>query len=170
MPKRRRASRIRDFVWRHSAAVALVVMVVFTITLGFLGYTYAVVTSKFDSSRRWDLPSRVYSDATPIVPGLTYKRELLEPKLNHLGYYMVKDALTGPGQYRYVGDDLEIYLQNFIYPDMEFRGFPVRIETRDGNVSRIRRLEDDVTVRGVRLEPELVTSIYNDVMEDRLPV
>ena len=115
-------------------------------------------------------PSRIYSDATPIVPGLTYKRELLEPKLNHLGYYEVKAAVKAPGQYRYVGDDLEIYLQNFRYPDMEFRGFPVRVETDEGEVKRIRRVEDSVTLRGVRLEPELITSIYNDVMEDRLPV
>jgi penicillin-binding protein 1B len=168
--KKKRRERVKAFIWRHSIPIALTVMVIFTVTIGFLGYTYAIVTRKFDSSRLWDLPSRIYSDATPIVPGLTYKRELLEPKLNHLGYYEVKAAVRAPGQYRYVGDDLEIYLQNFRYPDMEFRGFPVRVETDEGEVKRIRRVEDSVTLRGVRLEPELITSIYNDVMEDRLPV
>jgi penicillin-binding protein 1B len=161
---------MRAFVWRHSVVIALVVMVVFTLGLGFLGYTYVVVTQKFDSSRRWDLPSRIYSDATPLVPGLRYPRPVLEPKLNHLGYYDAPTVVDAPGEYRYVGDDLEIYLQNFRYPDMEFRGFPVRIEMADGRVQRIRRLQDGVTIRGVRLEPELITSIYNDVMEDRLPV
>lgn len=168
--KKKRRERVKAFIWRHSIPIALTVMVIFTLAIGYLGYTYAIVTRKFDSSRMWDLPSRIYSDATPIVPGLTYKRELLEPKLNHLGYYEVKAAVQAPGQYRYVGDDLEIYLQNFRYPDMEFRGFPVRVETDEGDVKRIRRIEDSVTLRGVRLEPELITSIYNDVMEDRLPV
>jgi hypothetical protein len=91
-------------------------MVVFVAFLGFVGYTYITITKKFDSSRRWDLPSRVYSDATPLVPGMTYPRALLEPKLNHVGYHEVRDRVANPGEYRYVGGNLEIYLQNFDYP------------------------------------------------------
>ena len=53
-------SRIKDFFWRHSAGIALLVMVLFVGFIGFVGYTYVVITKKFDSSRRWDLPSRVY--------------------------------------------------------------------------------------------------------------
>ena len=68
MPKR---SRIKDFFWRHSAGIAFLVMIAFVALIGFVGYTYVVITRKFDSSRRWDLPSRIYSDATPIVPGMT---------------------------------------------------------------------------------------------------
>ncbi|HEX9493077.1 MAG TPA: hypothetical protein VGA33_07430, partial [Thermoanaerobaculia bacterium] len=68
MPKPKR-SRIKDFFWRHSAGIAFTAMVAFVALIGFVGYTYAVITKKFDSSRRWDLPSRIYSDATPIVPG-----------------------------------------------------------------------------------------------------
>src|SRR5688572_29484202 len=100
MPAKKRLHRTRAFVWRHSVPIALVVMVLFTGIVGFLGYTYAVVTRKFDSSRRWDLPSRIYSDATPIIPGVAYPRPLLEPKLNHLGYYEVRETPSGPGQYR----------------------------------------------------------------------
>ena len=66
-------SRIKDFLWRHSAGIAFSVMVSFVALIGFVGYTYAVITKKFDSSRRWDLPSRIYSDATPIVPGTNFK-------------------------------------------------------------------------------------------------
>src|SRR5436309_16108917 len=99
-------SRIKDFLWRHSAGIAFTVMVVFVALIGFVGYTYAVVTKKFDSSRRWDLPSRVYSDATPIVPGMAYPRALLEPKLNHVGYHEAKMRVANPGEYRYVGDYL----------------------------------------------------------------
>ena len=55
-------------------------------------------------------------------------RALLEPKLNHVGYREVKATVSTPGEYRYVGDNLEIYLQNFDYPDMEFRAMPVLID------------------------------------------
>jgi penicillin-binding protein 1B len=163
-------SRIKDFFWRHSAGVAFLVMVCFVGFLAYVGYTYVVITKKFDSSRRWDLPSRIYSDATPLVPGMTIPRTLLEPKLNHVGYHEVAVRVTNPGEYRYAGSTLEIYLQNFEYPDIEFRALPVAIELDGGTIHGIKRLDDGVALRGIRIEPELITSIYNNEMEDRLPV
>jgi penicillin-binding protein 1B len=163
-------SRIKDFLWRHAAGIAFLVMVAFVALIGFVGYTYAVITKKFDSSRRWDLPSRIYSDATPIVPGTTFARSLLEPKLNHVGYHETRSRITNPGDYRYVNGDLEIYLQNFEYPDIEFRALPVLVEFDGNTVHAVKRLDDGVTLRGIRVEPELITSIYNNEMEDRLPV
>ena len=166
----RSRSGIKDFLWRHSAGIAFLVMIGFVGFLAFIGYTYVVITKKFDSSRRWDLPSRIYSDATPIVPGMTIPRTLLEPKLNHVGYHEVTTRVTNPGEYRYAGGTLEIYLQNFEYPDIEFRALPVAIEMDGGTVRAIKRLDDGVALRGIRIEPELITSIFNDEMEDRLPV
>jgi len=167
---KKRRNRFLDFLWRHAIGLAAIVMVLFVIGVGIVGYNYVVITRKFDSSRRWDLPSRIYSDATPIIPGLHYARALIEPKLNHVGYHEVKGPLASPGDYRYDGENLEIFLQSFEYPDMEFHGMPVRIEMDGDLVQRITRVEDGITLRAVRLEPELITSIYNDVMEDRLPV
>ncbi|MGZ4809291.1 MAG: PBP1A family penicillin-binding protein [Thermoanaerobaculia bacterium] len=167
MPKR---SRIKDFLWRHSAGLAVLVMVAFVALIGYVGYTYVAITKKFDSSRRWDLPSRVYSDATPLVPGVGYPRALLEPKLNHVGYHEVAGRVQNPGDYRYTGSTLEIYLQNFEYPDMEFRAMPVSVEFNGDEIRAVKRLEDGVTLRGARVEPELITSIYDNEMEDRLPI
>jgi penicillin-binding protein 1B len=163
-------SRIKDFFWRHAAGIAFIVMLAFVAFIGFVGYTYVVITKKFDSARRWDLPSRVYSDATPIVPGMTYPRALLEPKLNHVGYHEVKARVANPGEYRYTDGNLELYLQNFDYPDMEFRALAVVVELDGATVRAVHRLDDNVALRGVRLEPELITSIYDNEMEDRLPV
>src|SRR6266852_216841 len=145
-------------------------MIAFVAMIGYVGYTYVVITKKFDSSRRWDLPSRVYSDATPLVPGIGYPRALLEPKLNHVGYHEVVGRVQNPGDYRFTGSSLEIYLQNFEYPDMEFRAMPVTVEFNGNEVRSVKRLDDGVTIRGARIEPELITSIYNNEMEDRLPV
>jgi penicillin-binding protein 1B len=163
-------SRFKDFLWRHSAGIAFLVMVAFVALIGFVGYTYAVITKKFDSSRRWDLPSRIYSDATPIVPGETLPRTLLEPKLNHVGYHETRMRVSNPGEYRFTAGNLEIYLQNFEYPDIEFRALPVRIDFEGATVRSVKRLDDGASLRGIRIEPELITSIYNNEMEDRLPV
>src|SRR5881394_4008499 len=170
MAKRSKRSRIKAFLWRHSAGIATTIMVVFVTFIGYTGYTFVLINKKFASARRWDLPSRVYSDATPIVPGMSFPRALLEPKLNHVGYHEVKMRVANPGEYRYNGDNLEIYLQNFEYPDMEFRAIPVVIDFDGATVHEVRRLDDNVALRAVRLEPELITSIYNNEMEDRLPI
>jgi penicillin-binding protein 1B len=163
-------SRFKDFLWRHSAGIAFLVMLAFVGFIGFVGYTYAVITRKFESSTRFDLPSRVYSDATQLVPGLTYPKSLLEPKLHHVGYREVRGRVANPGEYRYVGDDLEIFLQSFEYPDMEFHATAIRVEFDGASIRAIKRMNDGVTLRGARVEPELITSIYNNEMEDRLPV
>ena len=127
---------------------------VFVAFIAFVGYTYVVVTKKFDSAVRWDLPSRVYSDATALVPGMQYPKTLLEPKLNHVGYREVKKRVENPGEYRYVGDDLEIFLNTFEYPDMEFHAMPVVVDfevdgIRSGNVTYGHRFHapDAITVR-----------------------
>src|SRR5256885_8966747 len=151
-------SRVKAFLWRRPAGTAFAVMVLFVAFIGFVGYTYVVITKKFDAARRWDLPSRIYSDATPIVPGMTIPRSLLEPKLNHVGYHEVAARVSNPGEYRYAGATLEIYLQNFEYPDIEFRALPVAIEMEGATVRAIKRLDDGVALRGVRIEPELITS------------
>jgi penicillin-binding protein 1B len=159
---------IRDLLWRHSTGIASGVMLVFVVVLGFVGWHYVLITRKFDSSRRWDLPSRVYSDATPVIPGRTYARALLEPKLNHVGYHAVKARVKRPGEYRYVDGDLEVYLQSFEYPDMEFHPMAVKVDLRgDGYVKSIERLDDGIRLKAIRIEPELITSILDDVMESR---
>src|SRR5688500_10486856 len=163
-------SRIKDFLWRHSAGLALLVMVLFVGFIGFVGYTYVGVTKKFESATGWDLPSRVYSDSTPLVPGKQYTRALLEPKLNHVGYREVTKRVENPGEYRYVGDDLEIFLHNFEYPVMEFHAMPDTIEVGGSQVRAIKRVRDGVTRRAVRIESDLITSIDDNVMVDRVPI
>ncbi|MCM2317495.1 MAG: transglycosylase domain-containing protein, partial [Thermoanaerobaculia bacterium] len=164
-------SWLKDFLWRHATGIALAVAAVFVLVIAVLAWNFVIITRKFDSARRWDLPSRIYSDATPILPTRTYPRALLEPKLNHVGYQEVKQKVSRPAEYRYVEGDLEIYLQGFDYPDMEFAPMAVRIDMKgDGYVRSIERLDDQIKLKAIRIEPELITSIYDDVMESRDPI
>ncbi len=161
---------IRRFLWRHATTISIALSIVFIAGLVFVGYSYYKVTSTFDTSRMWDLPSRIYSDATPIQTGQSYPREMLEPKLNYLGYFEVDGKPERPGEYRFASGDLQIYLQEFRYPDLDFPGLPVEIAMKGSSVTSIRRLDDGSKLKAVRLEPELVTSIFNDEMEDRIPI
>ncbi|MFA6958022.1 MAG: PBP1A family penicillin-binding protein [Thermoanaerobaculia bacterium] len=162
---------IKGFLWRHAVGITILVMAWILVILAVFAWNYVIITRKFDSSRRWDLPSRIYSDATPILPGRTYPRAILEPKLNHVGYQEVSEKVSRPGHYRYVDGDLEIYLQAFDYPDMEFAPMAVSIDMKgDGYVRSIERIEDQIKLKAVRIEPELITSVYDEVMESRDPV
>src|SRR5207247_11180431 len=78
-------SRFKDFLWRHSAGIAFLVMVAFVGLIGFVGYTYAVITKNFDSSRRWDVPSSIFSDPTQLFQGMTIHRALLEQTHDFVG-------------------------------------------------------------------------------------
>ncbi|MBW3671174.1 MAG: transglycosylase domain-containing protein [Acidobacteria bacterium] len=162
--------QIGRFLWRHATTISIVIAIVFVAGILFVGYSYYKITSTFDTSRMWDLPSRIYSDATPIQTGQSYPREMLEPKLNYLGYFEVDEKPARPGEYRFAGGDLEIYLQEFRYPDLDFPGLPVEIGMKGDSVTSIRRLDDGATLKGVRLEPELITSVFDDEMEDRIPI
>ena len=156
-------SRIKDFFWRHSAGIAFIVMLAFVALIGFVGWTYVVITKKFDSSRRWDLPSRVYSDATALVPGLAYPKALLEPKLNYTGYREVEGKVAQPGEYRYIGEDLEIYLQNFVYPDMEFHAMPVLVDFDGSSIRAVKRInEPKAFVAEQRFGGDLLRLLGND--------
>lgn len=166
----RKTRRVRRFLWKHATLIAFVIMAGFVALIGYVGWNYVIITDRFDSARRWDLPSRIYSDATALAPGKTMEREMLEAKLNHVGYHEVEQEVSSPGEYRFVDGDLEVFLQDFQYPEMDFHGFPVEVDFSGNRVANVRRLMDDVALRAVRIEPELITSVFNDVMEDREPV
>jgi penicillin-binding protein 1B len=166
----RRKQSISRFLWRHATLLSVAALLLFMVVMTFAGYSYYRITSTFDSSRMWELPSRIYSDATHVMTGQSYPRELLEPKLSYLGYFEVADEPARPGEYRFASGALEIYLHDFRYPDRDFSGMAVRIEMRGDSVTRIRRMDDDSVLKAVRLEPELITSIFDDRMEDRIPI
>lgn len=163
-------NRVGRFLWRHATTISIALTVVSVVLFAFIAYSYVKVTSKFDSSRMWDLPSRIYSDAISIASGQSYPREMLEPNLNYLGYFEVDHEPERPGEYRFSSGNLQVYLQEFRYPDLDFPGMPVEFAMRGDVVTAIRRLDDDSALRAARLEPELITSVFNDQMEDRIPI
>ena len=63
---------------------------------------------------------------------------------------------------------MEITLHDFLYPGGEFEGFPVRIETVEGTIKRLRDLREPAKeIYAVDLEPELITGLFEQVWEER---
>ncbi len=126
-----------------------------------------LIEAKFDRPRKWDLPSRVYSDAEYLYPGLNIETRKIIAKLDRLGYRNTGDKIAGPGDYSINSNRLELYLHDFTYPNEEFRGFPIKFELDSGLIRNMTRMDEEKPIELVRLEPEEVASIYTDKMESR---
>ncbi|MBI4125464.1 MAG: PBP1A family penicillin-binding protein [Deltaproteobacteria bacterium] len=126
-----------------------------------------IVERKFSSvTRRWNIPSRVYSDAFYLYPGVDLARREVIKKLDRLAYRKVA-AVQGPGDFSLQPGSLEIYLHDFAYPQEKFAGFPVRIEKEGEIVRRLTDLESGEELPLVKLEPEEMAAIFDEKMEDR---
>lgn len=122
---------------------------------------------QFNRSQKWSLPSKVYSDAEYLYPGLNLPSRKLVSKLNRLGYRNVGTEVKGAGEFAATADHLDIFLHDFSYPMENFVGFPVRLFIHGNAISRIINLQTQTDLTTVRLEPEVVASIFDTNMEDR---
>ncbi len=135
----------------------------------YLLYLHHQIISKFEY-HRWNLPSRVYSDAFPLYPGRQVPASAIHQRLRHLGYISVGSQPRHHGQYHYAGGQFAIYLHSFDYPEDKFEGYPISFSVGDGVVQDLIRRDTGEPLSLTRLEPELVASIFDQEMEDRTVV
>lgn len=121
---------------------------------------------KFES-RRWNLPSRIYSDSYFLYPGRIVSAQATERKLESLGYKRVNGKVRGAGEFAREGNRLAIFLHDFAYPSEDFAGFPIGVDFQGERIQSLSRLDQREDLKKVKLEPELVASIFDEKMEDR---
>ncbi|MBI2082216.1 MAG: PBP1A family penicillin-binding protein [Deltaproteobacteria bacterium] len=142
-----------------------VITLIFSMGL-YLFYLDLTIRGKFEA-RRWNLPSRVYSDATYLFPGQRISPVRVEEKLKRLAYKRVNRMIMDVGEFYRQGRELFVFLHNFSYPSEEFTGFPVRLEFDSDSLSEIVNLQSSKELKTLKLEPELIASIFDEKMEDR---
>jgi penicillin-binding protein 1B len=157
-------------LWKWLKVLAVVAIVGMIVMAYHVRKIDREIEAKFDQPRKWDLPSRVYSDAEYLYPSVNIKERGLVAKLDRLGYRNTGEKISGPGDYSINDARLELYLHDFAYPDEAFHGFPVKFELDAGLIKSITRLDGGEAAELVRLEPEEIASIYNDKMENRTVV
>jgi penicillin-binding protein 1B len=138
--------------------------------VGLLGLAYftSVVVARFDG-RRWNLPSRVYSDLAVFRDGDAATADKLAGKLTRLLYQPETATPTRAGRFRAQGNSLEIWTRDFGYAGRLFRGFLVRVELAGGKIRSLRDATGD-PVSALVLEPERLGAIFGEEYEDRSPV
>src|SRR5215472_12033670 len=75
------------------------------------------------SGKRWDIPSRIFSDSTIIYPGQSMRDLGFFERLARLNYHRVEPGKVGTrGEYSYdpKRNQLVIFLHSFAYPYRQF--------------------------------------------------
>ncbi|MCC6849536.1 MAG: PBP1A family penicillin-binding protein [Deltaproteobacteria bacterium] len=125
------------------------------------------VAAKLDG-RAWAVPSRVYTDAFALHPGLEIAGTGMLERLQRLGYREV-DVVRGRGEFHSdpAGESLDVHLHAFRYPLHAETGRALRLTLDHGVVTRIGDLVTDEEVFDAQLEPEPLAGLYDRVWEER---
>jgi len=139
----------------------------------FLSYYRALdqeVVTHF-AGKRWNLPSRIYSDSLNIYRGQNLKDLGLFERLARLNYHRVEPGgVTARGQYsidRKRGQ-LVLFLHSFAYPYRHYGGELAELElSKDETIVVIKEPGTARTVDSIELEPELISGIFEGIWEQR---
>lgn len=119
------------------------------------------------SGRRWQLPSRVYADATLLYPGQQHPRKDLLARLYRLDYRPTARALKRKGDLLIQKDHIDIYLKDARLPDRPRTGFPVRITYTENRIAAILRLDTRKPLPLLELAPEELSLFFGAKRERR---
>ncbi|MFN2383163.1 MAG: PBP1A family penicillin-binding protein [Gemmatimonadota bacterium] len=127
------------------------------------------VTAKWEG-RKWNVPSKIYSDAFLLHPGRQLQTKDFEARLARLGYLEQVGGVDEPGEYAQEDGRWLVYLHAFAYPDGENPAFPLRIDVGGGAIRRLSHGRTGAQLDSAALEPEIVGIIFDQHMEDRTPI
>ncbi len=148
--------------------ISISVAVVFVATALLALYVYKQSVGKFEI-RRLSLPTRIFTDFTPLHGGVVLGPDDLAEKLNRLGYRQTA-ALSQSGDYIPGRGQIDLYTRAFTHPSGQYPAQPVRVVFRDGGIASVVSLRQASPIDNAALEPELLASILSDQLENRRPV
>ncbi|HYC61091.1 MAG TPA: PBP1A family penicillin-binding protein [Thermoanaerobaculia bacterium] len=119
--------------------------------------------------RKLRLPTRIYADITPLQPGAPMQTDDLLEKLDRLGY---RDAerLAQPGDFLRSGEGVDIFTRAFTHPTGEYRAEQIRVVLNRSSIESVVSLREARPLDRAALEPELLTSVLSEQLENRSPV
>jgi penicillin-binding protein 1B len=158
LPPRRTIFRIIS--WTVLSLIAL------TVIAGIWVYRESV--SRFQV-RRLRLPTRIYADYTPLAPGITMRTEDLLEKLDRLGYREAQ-RLANPGDFLKGDGGIDIYTRAFEHPTGSFPAQQLRVAIDRSQIASVVGLREARPIEQAALEPELLTSVLSEQLENRSPV
>ncbi|HEX7678418.1 MAG TPA: PBP1A family penicillin-binding protein [Thermoanaerobaculia bacterium] len=147
-------------------SISVAVILVTTALLAL--YVYKQSVGKFEI-RRLSLPTRIFTDFTPLHGGVVLGPDDLVEKLNRLGYRRAA-AISQSGDYVPGRGQIDLYTRAFTHPSGQYPAQPVRVVFSNGVIASVVSLRQAAPIDNAALEPELLASILSDQLENRRPV
>ena len=156
------------WVYRHRLPILAVLGGVLLAGVIALASFTTIVVRRFDG-RRWNLPSRIYSDLYVLRPGDAASAPALTSKLERLYYQPAETTPERPGHFRREKDAFEIHTRAFRYPGRVFADRRVRLTIAGGRVKAVTDAAGEA-IPALILEPERLGSVFGAELEDRTVV
>jgi len=153
------------WVYRHRIPILVSIGALLLAVVVVAGQFITRISSRFDG-RRWNLPSRIYSDLYVLRAGESGSADALAAKLARLYYVETDSSPDRPGRFRRLKDGIEVRTRPFRYPGRFFSSERVRVGFEKG---KVRTLVDGSgqAVPALIVEPELLGSVFSAELEDR---
>jgi penicillin-binding protein 1B len=161
-------TRRRRSVWIVLAVVVVPLAILAATSLALEQRRLAAVVDEKFSGRRWDFPSRIYSDEFLLFGGLDVEASRLRRRLERLAYRAVSETPTVGGEVRWTPQVVEIALR----PGARGRDATQRValELAGPRIARITSLDGGEEIAAAALEPEEITGIYEGEWKQRRAV
>jgi len=165
-------------VWRIAKILVLCCMALLLFTVPPVLYYFSSYYDNLEqevvarmSGKRWDIPSRIYSDSTIVYPGQNLKDIGFFERLARLNYHRTDPGkVQSRGEYSYDAGagKLVIFLHSFAYPYRQFGGELIELNLSKNDI--IQSMHEPGTSKptySMELEPELISGIFQGSWEQR---
>jgi len=128
---------------------------------------FSRVVSRTMDGRRWNLPTRLYSDVWVVRPGDALAPEDVTRRLERLRYAEVPKPPLAPGQYSRSPGRITVAVNDRETAWGRSPGVLAVLEFSGRRVASVRRAEDRSPLPYVVFEPEVVGTVFDEKMQDR---
>jgi penicillin-binding protein 1B len=119
------------------------------------------------SSRRWSIPSKVFSDTMLLYPGQHINRRSFQDKLKRMGYRKVSGLPQKKGDMQTSREGMRVFLYDLNTPWKKRAGFPVHIQFDPNTIKSIARQDNGKSISLLEIEPEEIMLFFGHERERR---
>ncbi|NTW38180.1 MAG: penicillin-binding protein 1B, partial [Syntrophobacteraceae bacterium] len=129
-------------------------------------YVLSIQIQKRFESRKWSVPSRVFSSVVPVYPGLKVSLTRMRNMLEVRRYREVAREPLGAGEFRIARSSLVAHLREFRFPGYSLPAQQVRLDFDREALVRIQGQAGDLGL--LELEPLEIARFFGPERESRL--
>jgi penicillin-binding protein 1B len=152
---------------KKSLIFSAVILLTALIGVSLYGWHLSGKVEKRFSSRRWSIPSKVFSDTMLLYPGQHINRRPFQEKLKRLGYRKVSGLPRKKGDMQTNRKGMRVFLYDLETPWKKRAGFPVHIQFDPNTIKSITRQDNGKSISLLEIEPEEIMLFFGRERESR---